>query len=152
MNKAFIIILSLLLSSGVALADMTCSVTGDGQLNDGDSLNGSAITKKNGAINGSWSHTTSDGNQLSGDVKWVDCLKSPLSKKAFASLAQFGGTASWNGVAGYRFRVNVEDSGTQNTPDHYRILIDDVRSGTGEFVYRTDGMVENGNIQIHAKE
>jgi hypothetical protein len=151
MNKALIIILTLLLSSGVALADMTCSVTGDGQLNDGGSVAGNAITNKKGA-GGAWSHTTSDGNVLSGDVEWVDCRKSTLDSKAFAGFAEFGGSASWNGEDGYRFRVNVQDSGDQNAPDNYRILIDDVRSGKGEFVYRTNSSVENGNIQIHAKQ
>ncbi len=56
------------------------------------------------------------------------------------------GTANYNGVAGYTYRVVVSDNGEPGRNDTFAIR---VFNASGTLVYNASGTVEGGNIQLH---
>lgn len=129
-----------------------CFLTGGGTVN-GDSFGGQAGSFRDGSIDGTWSHVTSDGNQFQGDIDALSCQKNggdPEPPAVDFSIANVSGTGTWNGEPGYTFGASLQDHGEPGarepgTGDSYHVVVSDADGG---FVYAAGGVLDDGNIQI----
>lgn len=121
-----------------------CFVTGGGVITTGDNFGGVARESS-----GRWTHRTAAGDRFRGTVERTDCLANgggpagppqELINRAFVF-----GSGTWNGEEA-TFTLTLADRGEPNVRDEYGIVVfvDSV------LVYVGFGLVERGNLQIHA--
>ncbi len=134
-----------------AAASEPCFVNGGGIISTDsgiDVFGGIAASPKAGSTRGHWEHVTAAGDRLEGDVHFLSCSLHPGlpadPPSTFVNVAELGGTAIWNGQAGYFFDVTVEDHGEPGTLDRYSLEV-----WYGGTVYSVDEPLAGGNIQIH---
>lgn len=88
-----------------------CDISGLGSLAEGDFLAGRARGGDGGAT-GSWAHVGGDGSDVVlGEADWIMCRING------ALLGDLRGPATFNGRAGYSFRVHVQDFGDPLPPE-----------------------------------
>lgn len=127
-----------------------CWVIGIGTLGCGDaghqdSFGGNAMTMKDKAIRGSWTHISAFwGVIFNGDVHYIVCKKFPSLSgpgvpKAYPNYVNFGGTGKFNGEDGYFFDVKAFDHGEPGIyRDRYSI---DIYDEDKVLVYHADGEI-----------
>ena len=81
-----------------------CSLNGSAMLESGGAMSGDVTGELTGAT-GYWQHILPDNTVLSMNPEWILCRING------ALLGDFGGNATVDGIAGYTFRVAVEDHG-----------------------------------------
>jgi hypothetical protein len=95
---------------GLAIESGHCALSGSGVLPPGDSFVGS-VHDEGGTPTGSWSHTTSTLDVLEGIPTTLLCRVNG------STVANVGGTATWNGEPGYTFQLQVQDRGVASPPE-----------------------------------
>lgn len=95
-------------TGGLVITDR-CEVTGSGTLPSGDSLAGSVVGGDVGAT-GSWTHVSLADGTILATPDWILCRING------STLADFGGSATIDGVSGFTYRVSVQDRGVRGEP------------------------------------
>ncbi len=86
-----------------------CSVIGSGTIETGSTFAGD-VHDEGGIAVGAWSHETAGADMFVGDPASLICRLNG------AIVADVEGTGTWNGVAGHRFRLHVQDRGEPGPP------------------------------------
>lgn len=122
-----------------------CFVNGGGVITNGDRFGGVAHADR-----GHWTHRTAAGDRMQGTVDRLDCLAngggSAGPPQELINRAFVFGSGKWNGEEGATFTLTLADRGEPNVRDEYGIVV----FHDGALVYVGFGLVDDGNLQIHA--